>query len=100
MIWFRSADASMVWALEVARIWLAVLGCAAAGWAMGFEPTKARRSATSATTRRRQCRISIAEDPPKDQKSDLVQITDTGGDASTGITLLRTRARNPTLSRI
>ena len=36
MTWFRSADASMVWALEIARIWLAVLGCAAAGWAMGF----------------------------------------------------------------
>ena len=36
MTWFRSADASMVWALEVARIWLAVFGCAAAGWALGF----------------------------------------------------------------
>ena len=36
MTWFRSADGSMVWALEVARICLAVLGCAAAGWAVGF----------------------------------------------------------------
>ena len=26
----------MVWALEVARIWLAIFGCAAAGWAVGF----------------------------------------------------------------
>jgi hypothetical protein len=26
----------MVWALEVARICLAVFGCAAAGWAAGF----------------------------------------------------------------
>jgi hypothetical protein len=36
MTWFRSADASMVWALEAARIYLAILGCAAAGCAMGF----------------------------------------------------------------
>ena len=36
MILFRSADASMVWALEVARIWLIVFGCAAAAWAVGF----------------------------------------------------------------
>jgi hypothetical protein len=36
MTWFRSADASMVWALEVARICLAIFGCAAAGWAVGF----------------------------------------------------------------
>ena len=36
MILFRSADASLVWALEVARIWLIVFGCAAAGWAAGF----------------------------------------------------------------
>jgi hypothetical protein len=36
MSWLRSADASMVWALELARIYLAVLGCAAAGWAVGF----------------------------------------------------------------
>ena len=26
----------MVWALEVARIWLIVFGCAAAAWAVGF----------------------------------------------------------------
>ena len=36
MTWFRSADASMGWALEAARIWLAIFGCAAAGWAVGF----------------------------------------------------------------
>jgi hypothetical protein len=36
MSWLRSADASMVWTLEVARIYLAVLGRAAAGWAVGF----------------------------------------------------------------
>jgi hypothetical protein len=36
MTWFRSADASMVWALEVARICLAIFGYAAAGWAVGF----------------------------------------------------------------
>jgi hypothetical protein len=36
MTWFRSADASIVWALELARIYLALLGCAAAGWAVGF----------------------------------------------------------------
>jgi hypothetical protein len=36
MTWLRSADASMVWTLELARIYLAVLGCAAAGWAAGF----------------------------------------------------------------
>ena len=36
MTWLRSADASMVWALEVARIWLAIFGCAAAGGAVGF----------------------------------------------------------------
>jgi hypothetical protein len=36
MTWFRSADASMVWALEVARICLAIFASAAAGWAVGF----------------------------------------------------------------
>ena len=36
MTWFRSADASMVWALDVARVWLVVFACAAAGWAAGF----------------------------------------------------------------
>jgi hypothetical protein len=36
MTWFRSADAAMVWALEVARICLAIFACAAAGWAVGF----------------------------------------------------------------
>jgi hypothetical protein len=36
MTWFRSADASMVWALEVARICLAIIGYAAAGWVVGF----------------------------------------------------------------
>jgi hypothetical protein len=36
MSWFRSADASMVWALEAARVCLVIFGCAAAGWAVGF----------------------------------------------------------------
>ena len=36
MTWFRSADASMVWVLEAARIWLLIFSCAAAGWAVGF----------------------------------------------------------------
>jgi hypothetical protein len=36
MTWFRSADASMVWAFEVARICLAVFGCMAAGWVVRF----------------------------------------------------------------
>jgi len=36
MIGLRSADASMVLGLEIARICLVVLGCAAAGWAVGF----------------------------------------------------------------
>ena len=36
MTWFHSADASMVWAFEVARICLAVFGCMAAGWVVGF----------------------------------------------------------------
>jgi hypothetical protein len=36
MTWFRSADASMVWAFEVARICVAVFGCMAAGWVVGF----------------------------------------------------------------
>jgi hypothetical protein len=36
MTWFRSADASMIWALEVARICLAIFGSVAAGWAVGF----------------------------------------------------------------
>ena len=36
MTWFRSADASVVWALEAARICLVMLGCAVAGWAVGF----------------------------------------------------------------
>ena len=36
MTWFRSADASMVWALEVARICLTIFGGVAAGWAVGF----------------------------------------------------------------
>ena len=36
MTWLRSADAALVLALEIARICLVVLGCAAAGWAVGF----------------------------------------------------------------
>jgi hypothetical protein len=36
MTWLRSADASMVLAIEVARICLVILGCVAAGWVVGF----------------------------------------------------------------
>jgi hypothetical protein len=36
MTWLRSADASLVWVIEVARICLLVFGCAAAGWMVGF----------------------------------------------------------------
>ena len=36
MTWLRSADASMVWVIEAARICLLVFGCMAAGWAVGF----------------------------------------------------------------
>jgi len=37
MIWIlRLSDASMAWALEVARIWLLIFGCAAGGWVLGF----------------------------------------------------------------
>jgi hypothetical protein len=36
MIWLRSADASMVWALEVARVCLLVFGCVLGSWALGF----------------------------------------------------------------
>jgi hypothetical protein len=36
MTWLRSADASMVWAFDVARICLAVFACMAAGWVVGF----------------------------------------------------------------
>jgi hypothetical protein len=37
MIWLlRFSDASVAWALEVARIWLGVFGCVAAGWVVGF----------------------------------------------------------------
>ena len=36
MTWLRSADASMVWVIEAARICLLVFGCVAAGWAVGF----------------------------------------------------------------
>ena len=36
MSWLRSADASMVWAIEAARICLLVFGCVAAGWTVGF----------------------------------------------------------------
>ena len=36
MTWFRSADAAMAWGFEVARICLAVFGCAAAVWVVGF----------------------------------------------------------------
>jgi hypothetical protein len=36
MTWLRSADAALVSAIEVARICLVLLGCVAAGWAVGF----------------------------------------------------------------
>ena len=36
MSWFRSADLSMVWAVEAARVCIVIFGCAAAGWAVGF----------------------------------------------------------------
>ena len=36
MIWLRLSDASVVWALEAARIWLVIFGCAASGWEIGF----------------------------------------------------------------
>jgi len=37
MIWFlRFSDASIVWALETARIWLGIFGYMAAAWAVGF----------------------------------------------------------------
>ena len=36
MTWLRSADSSMVWTLEVARICLAVFSCVAVGWVVGF----------------------------------------------------------------
>jgi hypothetical protein len=37
MTWsLRLADASMVWALEVARVGLVVFGSAMGGWAIGF----------------------------------------------------------------
>lgn len=36
MIWLRVADASTAWALEAARIWFIIFGCAAAAWAIGF----------------------------------------------------------------
>jgi hypothetical protein len=36
MTWLRSADASMVLTMEIARICLVVLCCVAAGWIVGF----------------------------------------------------------------
>ena len=36
MTWFRFGDASIVGALEAARIWLAILVARPAGWAVGF----------------------------------------------------------------
>jgi hypothetical protein len=36
MTWLRSADASLAWALEAARIWLGIFGGVAAGWVVGF----------------------------------------------------------------
>jgi len=34
--WFRSADASMVWAIEAARVYLLIFASAVAAWAVGF----------------------------------------------------------------
>ena len=57
MTWLRSADASMVLALEIARICLVVLGCAAApapilgaGSSSRRYPTDARSTAAIAWT--------------------------------------------------
>jgi hypothetical protein len=36
MTLLRFADASTVWAIEIARIVLLILGCTAAGWIVGF----------------------------------------------------------------
>jgi hypothetical protein len=37
MIWvLHFSNASVAWALEAARIWTIVVGCAAAGWIIGF----------------------------------------------------------------
>ena len=36
MTLLRFADASAVWAIEIARIVLVTFGCAAAGWVVGF----------------------------------------------------------------
>jgi hypothetical protein len=36
MTWLRSSSALMAWALEAARVWLVIFGCAAGGWAIGF----------------------------------------------------------------
>ena len=36
MIWLRSADPSMVAALEAARVGFSILGCIASGWVVGF----------------------------------------------------------------
>jgi predicted naringenin-chalcone synthase len=37
MIWILPfSDALMAWALETARIWVLIFGCAGGGWALGF----------------------------------------------------------------
>ena len=36
IIWLRSADAALVSAIEMARIYLVLLCCLAAGWVVGF----------------------------------------------------------------
>jgi len=36
MIFVRLSDPSLAWALEAARIWIILFGCAAGGWAIGF----------------------------------------------------------------
>jgi hypothetical protein len=51
MTLLRLADATTVWAIEIARVALVIFGCAAAGWAVGFA-MGFRRGATEAITGR------------------------------------------------
>jgi len=48
MTWLHVADASTAWALEAARICIIILGCAAAGWAIGFGMGYRRGTTSSA----------------------------------------------------
>jgi hypothetical protein len=51
MTMLRFADASTVWAIEIAQIVLLIFGCAAAGWVVGFAMGY-RRGATEAVSGR------------------------------------------------